>query len=139
MDVGMMSANELAELFTLVYSPHIEHENKMRVSSQSVSDTLSSSIRSEHFRHPFLHRLLVAPMILAVGDVNVSVLRSRRGGRMACVGFALEDELKGQQVNLQLHFMTSRAQLIQLGCDEGQGYGFVKPLAPGDFWAYTAR
>ena len=31
----------------------------------------------------------------------------------------------------------TRAQLIQLGCDHGQGYGFAKPLAPGDFWAYT--
>ena len=27
--------------------------------------------------------------------------------------------------------------LTRLGCDQGQGYGFAKPLAPDDFWAYA--
>ena len=31
----------------------------------------------------------------------------------------------------------THAQLIQLGCERGQGYGFAKPLAPEDFWAYA--
>jgi diguanylate cyclase (GGDEF)-like protein len=31
----------------------------------------------------------------------------------------------------------TRAHLLELGCDRGQGYGFAKPMAPGDFWAYV--
>ena len=31
----------------------------------------------------------------------------------------------------------TRARLIQLGCDQGQGYGFAKPLTPDDFWAFA--
>ncbi|OYU46619.1 MAG: GGDEF-domain containing protein [Burkholderiales bacterium PBB4] len=33
--------------------------------------------------------------------------------------------------------IATRDQLLALGCDQGQGYGFAKPLAPEDFWAYT--
>ena len=31
----------------------------------------------------------------------------------------------------------THAQLIQLGCDQGQGYAFAKPMAPDDFWAFV--
>ena len=33
--------------------------------------------------------------------------------------------------------MATRDQLLALGCDQGQGYGFAKPLSPADFWAYV--
>lgn len=32
---------------------------------------------------------------------------------------------------------NTHARLIQLGCDQGQGYAFAKPLAPDDFWAFV--
>ena len=32
---------------------------------------------------------------------------------------------------------ATRALLARLNCDQGQGYGFAKPLAPDDFWAYA--
>ena len=31
----------------------------------------------------------------------------------------------------------TRALLVRLGCDQGQGFGFAKPLKPDAFWDYT--
>jgi len=53
-----------------------------------------------------------------------AIIQMARGLNLTTIAEGIEDA-------------ETHARLIQLGCDQGQGYGFAKPLAPDDFWAYV--
>ena len=53
-----------------------------------------------------------------------AIIQMAKGLNLTTIAEGIEDD-------------ETRAQLIQLGCERGQGYGFAKPLAPDDFWAYA--
>ena len=53
-----------------------------------------------------------------------AIIQMAKGLNLTTIAEGIEDE-------------ATRALLAQLNCDQGQGYGFAKPLAPDDFWAYA--
>ena len=53
-----------------------------------------------------------------------AIIQMAKGLNLNTIAEGIEDE-------------TTRALLARLNCDQGQGYGFAKPLAPDDFWAYA--
>ena len=78
------------------------------------SDTLLG-VWKDHFPDVLLHGLLVAPMVLAVRDVNTSCSRRRCAIGMACSGLALEDQLQRQQVATQ-RGRNARSDLALVVC-----------------------
>ena len=53
-----------------------------------------------------------------------AMIQMAKGLNLTTIAEGIEDE-------------ATRALLARLNCDQGQGYGFAKPLAPDDFWAYA--
>jgi EAL domain-containing protein (putative c-di-GMP-specific phosphodiesterase class I) len=53
-----------------------------------------------------------------------AIIQMAKGLNLNTIAEGIEDE-------------ATRALLAELKCDQGQGYGFAKPLAPDDFWAYA--
>ena len=53
-----------------------------------------------------------------------AIIQMAKGLNLNTIAEGIEDE-------------ATRALLAALNCDQGQGYGFAKPLAPDDFWAYA--
>ncbi len=53
-----------------------------------------------------------------------AIIQMAKGLNLTTIAEGIEDE-------------ATRALLARLNCDQGQGYGFAKPLAPDDFWAYA--
>ena len=53
-----------------------------------------------------------------------AIIQMAKGLNLTTIAEGIEDE-------------ATRALLAELNCDQGQGYGFAKPLAPDDFWAYA--
>ena len=53
-----------------------------------------------------------------------AIIQMAKGLNLTTIAEGIEDE-------------ATRSLLARLNCDQGQGYGFAKPLAPDDFWAYA--
>ena len=101
MDAREVSAKKHAELLRLVHRPDVEDEADMRVSWKVVFCDALLGVRHQHLPDVLLHNLMVAPVVLAVRDVNTSCNRSRGAIGVACSGLALEDELQRQQVAMK--------------------------------------
>ncbi len=53
-----------------------------------------------------------------------AIIQMAKGLNLTTIAEGIEDE-------------ATRALLVELNCDQGQGYGFAKPLASDAFWAYA--
>ena len=103
-DIDEMNARVLAlhpaaaAFCALVHWPRVNEQQNVSVRAELIVDDHALGMREQHVSDPALHRLLCAPMIDAVGDVDA---RSERGGssiRKRSSSLPLEDALQRKQI-----------------------------------------
>ena len=71
----------------------------------------------------FVKRLIANPQDQTL---VTAIIQMAKGLNLTTIAEGIEDE-------------ATRARLVQLGCDQAQGYWFSKPLEPQAYWAYICR
>ena len=101
MDARMLRSKEPPKLLTLVHGPDVEYEYDACVGGEAVQLDASLGIRHDDVLDVFLHRLLVAPVILAEGEVNLRCGCIRRERRKRASGLALKDKLQWEEIAVE--------------------------------------
>ena len=122
MDAWMPRSKEEAELLALVHRPDVEHENDARVSIELVQLDASLGVWQNHLLNVLSHRRLVAPVILAEGDVRTrsNCLRCER--REGSRRLPLEDKLERKEIAFEGGSDARRNLTLVLRTDEPRAW-----------------
>jgi hypothetical protein len=101
MNTRMLALQPGAKFIAFVHRPAVQQQQDVRIGVEVVHADHPLRMRMEDVGDPALHRLLRAPVVGAVGDVDPCSSGCRCGRRERASSLALEDQLQRQKIAAQ--------------------------------------
>ena len=74
-DSWVVRTEKAAELLALVYRPHVKHEDDVGIRGETMAIDALADVRHDNVLDVLLHRLLVAPVVVAEGEMRLGSFR----------------------------------------------------------------